>query len=63
MTPLQPATPFVQFESWGSIAEQLDALVCGSEELQAANEEEGFHDTMPAVCWAVPGAYAALVDC
>jgi len=62
MTPIQSAIPSAHFESWGSLADQLDALVCGSEELQAS-DDAGFHDTMPAVCWAVPGAYAALVEC
>jgi len=62
MTSSQSTTPAAQFASWGSIADQLDALVCGDEGLQAA-DASGFDETMPAVCWAVPGAYAAVVDC
>lgn len=61
MSPSQSTTPSAQFASWGSLAVQLDALVCGSEELLAANDA-GFHETMPAVCWAVPGVYATLAD-
>jgi len=60
MTSSPSATPSAQSESWGSLADRLDALVCGSEDLPAA-EDAGFHDTMPAVCWAVPGAYAGSV--
>jgi hypothetical protein len=63
MTTSQSPTPSAQFGSWGSLADQLDALVCGSEELQLA-DDAGFRDTAPAICcWAVPGAYAALVEC
>jgi hypothetical protein len=62
MTLSQSTTPATQFESWGSLAKQLDALVCGSEELQAA-DDTGFRDTLPAVCWAVPGAYASALEC
>ena len=61
MTPSQSTSPAAQFSSWGSLADQLDALVCGDEELQAA-DDAGFRETMPAVCWAVPGAYAGLVE-
>jgi len=62
MTNSQPTTPAAQFASWGSIADQLDRLVCGDEELQAGDASD-FDETMPAVCWAVPGAYAALLEC
>lgn len=62
MTPTQHPTPALKFQSWGTLAEQLDALVSNSEELGHAANDAGFDDTMPAVCWAVPGAYAALLD-
>ena len=58
MTTSQSNTPAAQFASWGSLADQLDSLVCGDEELEAA-DATGFDETMPSVCWAVPGAYAA----
>ncbi len=47
---------------WSEFADQLNALVCGSDELEQAGQME-FRDTLPAVCWAVPGAYANAVDC
>lgn len=49
-------------EPWASLASQLDDLVCGPDELEAASEV-AFEETMPTVCWAIPGAYAGSVDC
>ena len=40
----------------------LDELACGVYGLEAASDAT-FCDTIPAVCWAVPGAYASSVDC
>lgn len=49
-------------EPWAALAGQLDDLVCGPDELEAASEA-AFEETMPMVCWAIPGAYASSVDC
>jgi len=42
--------------------ELLDDLACGFYGLEPAGDET-FRDTIPAVCWAVPGAYASPIDC
>ena len=47
--------------TWIAFAGQLNDLLCGSHELEAAAEMV-FQDTVPAVCWAVPGAYASSVE-
>jgi len=47
--------------AWIVFAGQLNDLLCGAHELEAAGEVI-FQDTVPAVCWAVPGAYASSID-
>ena len=47
--------------AWIAFAGQLNDLLCGSQELEAAGEVV-FQDTVPAVCWAVPCAYASSID-
>ena len=43
------------------LAGQLKELVHGGSPSDA-DADAPFRDTMPAVCWAVPGAYATTID-
>jgi hypothetical protein len=58
---LDAAPACARESSCPSFFDLLDELACGFYGLEAARHET-FRDTIPAVCWAVPGAYAGSVD-
>jgi hypothetical protein len=70
MIAMQTSTPVRSFsavqglgrrKSWPTFFDLLDDLACGFYGLEPVPDET-FCDTIPAVCWAVPGAYASSID-
>jgi len=47
---------------WWDLADDLSDFVFGPRTIPSESEA-AFKDTMPAVCWAVPGAFAGPADC
>jgi hypothetical protein len=59
--PIAAARGIARSRSSPTFLDLLDELACGIYGLETPAEET-FRDTIPAICWAVPGAHAGSVE-